>query len=61
VEKSLFEGLKCSRVPLHVASLLGYEEIVRYLIEKEANPNIMGDGWYNALHFCILGRKAEIA
>ncbi|PCI27940.1 hypothetical protein COB52_04270 [Candidatus Kaiserbacteria bacterium] len=60
-EKALFEGLKCSKTALHVACLLGYDDIVQILVENNSNPNVEGEQGYNALHFALLGRKPEIA
>jgi ankyrin repeat protein len=54
-ERFLVEGLKCAASPLHVACLLGYLDIVCYLLEKEANPNTTGLQGYNSLHFGVLG------
>ena len=42
-ERNLFEGLKCSKTPLHVSSLLGYDEIVKCLVTNGANPNVEGE------------------
>jgi ankyrin repeat protein len=60
-ERCLFEGLKCSKLPLHVASLLGYEEIVKFIIAHNASPDLEGEQGYNSLHFSILGMKPEIS
>lgn len=60
-DKYLLEGLKCCKTPLNVACLLGFEDIVRYLVSKGASPNQQGEKGYNALHFAIMGKRVEIA
>lgn len=60
-EKLIMEGLDSSRTPLHVACLLGYKEIVSYLISVgKANPNYLGENGFNALHFSVVGKQPEI-
>ena len=60
-EKLIMEGLDASKTPLHVASLLGYTEIVSYLIEKgKANPNLLGENGLSTLHFSVLGKQPEV-
>ena len=60
-EKLIIEGLDASKTPLHVACLLGYKEIVAYLVNQgEANPNIVGENGFNALHFSVVGKQPEI-
>jgi len=54
------EGLDASNTPLHVTSLLGYKEIAEYLIQNGANPNVLGDNGYNALHFSVIGKQPEM-
>lgn len=57
-ERLILEGLECSYTPLQVACLLGYEELVAYLITKgKANPNLKGKKGYNAIWFAILGKQ----
>jgi ankyrin repeat protein len=47
--------------PLHVACVLGYEEIALYLIENGADVNmkskLLG---YTAMHLAVLGNKPEL-
>jgi ankyrin repeat protein len=60
-EKLIMQGLDASKTPLHVAALLGYKEIITYLIHTgKANPNVQGEKGYNALHFSVLGKQPEI-
>lgn len=55
------EGLEASKTPLHVACILGIKPIVSHLVEfGHANPNILGDKGFNALHFAIIGCQPEI-
>lgn len=55
------EAFKNSMTPLHLASILGYDEILEFLIKNGANPNkqtsIRG---YNCFHLAILANKPEI-
>ena len=60
-DKYLLEGLKCCKTPLNVAALLGFEDIVRYLVSKGANPNVVGEKGYNTLHFAVMGKRVDIA
>ena len=39
-EKFFMDAYKNCMTPLHVAVVLGYEQIMLYLIEKGANPNL---------------------
>ena len=39
-EKFFMDAYKNCMTPLHVATVLGHEEIMIYLIEKGANPNL---------------------
>lgn len=59
-ERLIMEGLDASNTPLHVTSLLGYKEIAEYLIQNGANPNVLGDNGYNALHFSVIGKQPEM-
>ena len=60
-EKLIMEGLDESKTPLHVSSLLGYKEIVEFLVEQcKANPNITGDHGFNALHLSVIGKQPEV-
>ena len=60
-EKLIMEGLDSSKTPLHVACLLGYREIVAFLVtDGKANPNVLGEKGYTALHFSVLGKQPEI-
>lgn len=60
-EKLMVEGLQCSQTPLHVACLLGYSNLVSYLITTGgANPNVRGRKNYNSLWFSVLGKQSDI-
>ena len=39
-EKFFMEAYKNCMTPVQIATVLGYDEIVFYLIEKGANPNL---------------------
>jgi len=60
-ERYFMEAFKNCMTPLHVASVLGYEEIALYLIENGADVNLktkmLG---YSALHLAVLGNKPEL-
>jgi ankyrin repeat protein len=44
-----------------VAVVLGYEEIMLFLIEKGANPNLQTKiKGYSCLHLAVLSNKPEI-
>jgi ankyrin repeat protein len=55
------EAYKNAITPLHLACILGHDNIMHYLIEKGANPNqqtnIKG---YTCLHLAVLSNKPEI-
>lgn len=60
-EKFFMDAYKNSATPLHVAVVLGYEEIMLYLIEKGANPNLQTKlKGYSCLHLAVLANKPEI-
>lgn len=60
-EKFFMDAYKNCMTPLHVATVLGYEDIMFHLIDKGANPNyqtkIKG---YTCLHLAVLANKPEI-
>lgn len=60
-EKYFVEAYKNATTPLHLASILGHDHIMHYLIEKGANPNkqtsVKG---YSSLHLAVLSNKPEI-
>ena len=52
--------MNCS-TPLMLASVLGYDEIALYLIEKGADVNIQTSyKRYSALHLAVLANKPEM-
>ena len=60
-EKYFMEAYKNCMTPLHVAVVLGYEDVMLYLIEKGANPNLQTKiKGYTALHLAVLSNKPEI-
>lgn len=60
-EKFFMDAYKNSMTPLHLAVILGYEEIMHYLIEHGANPNLQTKiKGYSTLHLAVLANKPEI-
>lgn len=60
-EKFFMDAYKNCMTPLQVAVVLGYEEIMHYLIEKGANPNLQTKiKGYSCLHLAVLANKPEI-
>ena len=60
-EKFFMDAYKNCATPLHVAVVLGYEEIILYLIDKGANPNLQTKlKGYSSLHLAVLANKPEI-
>lgn len=60
-EKFIYRGLESALTPLQVACLLGYKEIVSFLItEGKSNANLKGKHNYNSIWFSILGKQPEI-
>jgi hypothetical protein len=60
-EKYFMEAYKNSTTPLHLAAILGFDEIMLFLIEKGANPNLQSSiNGYAALHLAVLANKPEI-
>ena len=60
-EKFFMDAYKNCMTPLHVATVLGHEEIMIYLIEKGANPNLQTKvKGYTILHLAVLANKPEI-
>lgn len=55
------DAYKNCMTPLHVAVVLGYEDILHYLIQKGANPNLQTKiKGYSCLHLAVLANKPEI-
>lgn len=60
-EKFFVEAYKNCMTPLHVAVVLGNEDIMLYLIENGANPNLQTKiKGYSCLHLAVLANKPEI-
>lgn len=60
-EKFFMEAFKNTMTPLHLACVMGQDEIVHYLIEHGANPNIQTNiKGYSCLHLAVLANKPEI-
>mmetsp|Transcript_37597 Transcript_37597/g.57604 ORF Transcript_37597/g.57604 Transcript_37597/m.57604 type:complete len:378 (-) Transcript_37597:385-1518(-) len=60
-EKFFMEAYKNCMTPLHVAVALGYEDIMMYLVQQGANPNLQTKiKGYTALHLAVLANKPEI-
>jgi ankyrin repeat protein len=60
-EKFFMEAYKNSMTPLQVAVVLGYDEIMHYLVSRGANPNLQTKTkGYSALHLAVLANKPEI-
>jgi hypothetical protein len=55
------EAFKNCMTPLHVATVLGHEDITRYLaVECKANVNLQSRGKkYSLLHLCVLANKPD--
>jgi ankyrin repeat protein len=55
------DAYKNCMTPLHIATVLGYEDILFYLIEHGANPNLQTKiKGYSCLHLAVLANKPEI-
>jgi ankyrin repeat protein len=61
-EKYFMEAFKNCMTPLHVASVLGYDDIALYLVlECGADPNIQSKTkGFTALHLSVLANKPEM-
>jgi ankyrin repeat protein len=60
-ERYFMEAFKNSMTPLHVASVLGYEEIALYLVENGADVNLKSKLLgYTAMHLAVLANKPEL-
>ena len=47
--------------PIHVASVLGFDEIAIYLAQNGADVNLYSKAkGYSALHLCVLSNKPEM-
>ena len=61
MEKCFMEAFMNCSTPLMLASVLGYDEIALYLIEKGADVNIQTSyKRYSALHLAVLANKPEM-
>ena len=61
-ERNFVEAFKSCTTPLHVAAVLGFSEIVEYLIlECNADPNYQTKiEKYSTLHLCVLANRPEL-
>jgi|TARA_B110000285_G_C15130833_1_gene623460 ankyrin repeat protein len=60
-EKFFMDAYKNCMTPLQVSTVLGYESIMHFLIEKGANPNLQTKiKGYSCLHLAVLANKPEI-
>ena len=61
-EKNFMEAYKNCMTPLHLACIIGSDEIVLYLINKgSANPNLQTNiKGYSCLHLAVLANKPEM-
>ena len=60
-EKRFMEAFMNCMTPLHLAAVLGYDEISLYLVEKGADVNLQSNyKKYNALHLAVLSNKPEM-
>ncbi len=60
-EKYFMEAFKSASTPLHVSIVLGFEEIMFYLLSNGANPNLQSNSkGYSCLHIAILSNKPEL-
>lgn len=60
-EKCFMEAFMNCMTPLHLAAVLGYDEISLYLVEKGADVNLQSNyKKYNALHLAVLSNKPEM-
>lgn len=55
------EAYKNATTPLHLASILGHDAILHYLLDRGANPNLQTPvKGYSCLHLAVLANKPEI-
>ena len=61
-EKYFMEAFKNCMTPLHVAAVLGYDDIALYLVQEcGADPNIQTRAkGFTALHLSVLANKPEM-
>ena len=60
-EKFFMDAYKNCMTPLQVATVLGYDDIMIYLIEHGSNPNLQTKiKGYSTLHLAVLANKPEI-
>jgi ankyrin repeat protein len=55
------QGDAGGRTPLHEASILGYEDSVKFLLVKGANPRVADKMGFTALHFAVMHSHLEVA
>lgn len=61
-EKCFYDAFKNCMTPLHVACVLGHDQIALHLVnEAEADVNLQSNNrGYSALHLCVLANKPEM-
>ena len=60
-EKYFMEAFKNCATPLHVACVLGYDEIIHLLVTAGANVNMVSPAkGYAATHLAVLSNKPEV-
>jgi ankyrin repeat protein len=61
LEKFFLDAYKNCMTPLHVATVLGYDDIMFYLIGKGANVNLQTKiKGFSCLHLAVLANKPEM-
>ena len=60
-EQCFIEAYMQCMTPLHIASVLGYDDIALFLIENGADVNLRSNHKrYSAVHLCVLSNKPEM-
>jgi ankyrin repeat protein len=60
-EQCFMDAFMNTMTPLHIATVLGFDEIALYLIEKGADVNLRSNvKGYTPLHMAVLANKPEM-